>query len=391
MSKRFARLADPLSREAPSRIWKNNTTRVRPTYSANDRNCRRLTALEITASPRSPCVQSQHCVPSSSLRRHFKQIPDPPQLLRSGLHEWALALLAAASIGALLSVLLGGDSPPDAQEGRDTVEPLVVPDPVGIESAMTGEALPGRPGTLTPEQEEKLRELWHVTLKVFGVIRIEEPSENGVNPVGADNKKPKKKLLGLFRNNKSQTEAVASAEITPSISIDDKYGSAKEFQEVLASHPPELIRATFWGMVKHDHPDALLLRFLRARKWDVNKALSMMIATMKWRATEIHVDDDIIKVGELGALEASQSEDAAVKKAGEDFLVQMRLGKSFLHGLDKSNRPICFVRVRLHRAGEQSEESVERYTVYVCECARLMVTPPVDTAVGPCSSRNLLG
>jgi hypothetical protein len=59
----------------------------------------------------------------------------------------------------------------------------------------------------------------------------------------------------------------------------------------------------------------------------------------------------------------------------------MRLGKSFLHGLDKAGRPMCFVRVRLHKQGEQNEESLERYTVFVIESARMILAPPVDTAV----------
>lgn len=64
-----------------------------------------------------------------------------------------------------------------------------------------------------------------------------------------------------------------------------------------------------------------------------------------------------------------------------DFMAQLRMGKSFLHGWDKVGRPICHVRVRLHKAGEQSEESLERYTVYIMETARLMLSSQVDTAV----------
>ena len=165
------------------------------------------------------------------------------------------------------------------------------------------------------------------------------------------------------------------------VDSEDKYGQSKDFQEALSNMSPETIRTTFWSMVKHDHPDALLLRFLRARKWDVEKALVMMISTMRWRAVEMHVDDDIMKNGEGGALEASKSTDSAKKKHAEDFLTQMRMGKSFLHGLDKAGRPMCFVRVRLHKQGEQSEESLERYTVYLIESARMVLSPPIDTAV----------
>ena len=73
--------------------------------------------------------------------------------------------------------------------------------------------------------------------------------------------------------------------------------------------------------------------------------------------------------------------DPVEKKKGEEFLHQMRMGKSFLHGVDRMGRPICVVRVRLHRASEQSVETLERFTVYTIETARLLLAPPVETAV----------
>ena len=107
----------------------------------------------------------------------------------------------------------------------------------------------------------------------------------------------------------------------------------------------------------------------------------MMVSTMRWRSNEMHVDDDIMKHGELAALEDEAGADAEKKKLGHDFLEQMRMGKSFLHGLDKTGRPMCFVRARLHKQGEQSEASLERYTVFLIESARMVLAPPVDTAV----------
>ena len=69
------------------------------------------------------------------------------------------------------------------------------------------------------------------------------------------------------------------------------------------------------------------------------------------------------------------------KKEGDDFMAQLRMGKSFLHGTDKDGRPCCYVRVKLHKQGEQSEKSLERFTVYTIETTRMMLKPPVDTAV----------
>ncbi|TGO29628.1 hypothetical protein BPAE_0013g00810 [Botrytis paeoniae] len=261
---------------------------------------------------------------------------------------------------------------------------------------MTGETLPGRPGTLTAHEEEKLRELWVATLQVFGVLDPQADTNgtsgdsevsNGVakSDTSAPEKPKKKRFSALRRKHKDDDAAStkstsAASRISNASDADDKYGQTKEFHDALASLSPASIRATFWSMVKYDHPDALLLRFLRARKWDVDKALVMMISTMRWRASDMHVDDDIMKNGELAALEDEKSTNAEKKRHAEGFLMQMRSGKSFLHGLDKAGRPMCFVRARLHKQGEQSEESLERYTVFIIESARMLLEPPVDTA-----------
>jgi len=248
---------------------------------------------------------------------------------------------------------------------------------------MTGELHPGRPGTLTEEQEIKLKELWIATLDVFGVLDKDAVVNGEADPTPGvarvDSKKPKKKRFGLLRT-KDKTEEV-KPEVKKAPEEEDKYNQNKIFQDTLANLTPETLRATFWSMVKHDHPDALLLRFLRARKWDVEKALVMMISTMRWRSHDFKVDDDIMSHGELGAFEDEKSSDEAKAKLGADFLAPLRLGKSFLHGTDKEGRPMCFVRVRLHKQGEQSDQSLERYTVFFIESCRMVLSPPVDTAV----------
>ncbi|TDZ35106.1 CRAL-TRIO domain-containing protein [Colletotrichum spinosum] len=246
---------------------------------------------------------------------------------------------------------------------------------------MTFEAPPGRPGNLTPEQEEKLRKLWNLILSLGEDSTAANTVTSEASTPGKG-EKPKKKRISLF-NRKDKKDAEAANSATP-VDIkddgEDKYGQTKQFLDALASQSPEALRATIWSMVKHDHPDALALRFLRARKWDVDKAFVMMISTMNWRMTEMKVDEEIMRTGEAGALEALKSTDAKVKKLGEDFMAQARSGKTFIHGVDKTGRPICMVRVRLHRQGEQCEESLEKYTVFLIETARMVLAPPVDTA-----------
>ena len=185
----------------------------------------------------------------------------------------------------------------------------------------------------------------------------------------------------------ADSSTASSRAITPTpesiannIGDEDKHGVNKSFKQALSTMTPDDFRNAFWSMVKHDHPDALLLRFLRARKWDVNAALVMAISALHWRKEESRVDEDIMFKGEEGMLNLSKSADGKEKKEGEDFMAQIRMGKSFLHRVDRQGRPLCFVRVRLHRQGEQSESSLERYTVYTIETARMFLRPPVDTA-----------
>jgi hypothetical protein len=162
---------------------------------------------------------------------------------------------------------------------------------------------------------------------------------------------------------------------------EDKFGLKSVYNDALKSMSPEEIRESIWSMVKIDNPDHVMLRFLRARKWDVQRALVMMIAAMKWRQKDMLVDEDIMKNGELVNLDENEVISPAKKKLANDIMAQLVMGKSFLHGLDKEGRPMCFIRVRLHKPGAQSAESLERFTVYQIETTRLMMQYPVDTAV----------
>ena len=308
------------------------------------------------------------------------------------------SLSGTANVVLLLTTLFGGfifltyrpslppehqDSFKGANECKETEEYM----------AMSGAALSGRPGNLTREQRTKLQEMWTVTLKIFGVSGYKDgPNDDAVSTtgsglaeqaatVGSEKKKKKKKRVNLFNGRNRDDSDTEDVVTTSAMDGDDKYGQTKEFHTLLENQSPESIRTTFWSMVKHDDPDGLLLRFLRARKWNVQSALIMLVSTMHWRMQGMHVDDDIIRRGEGGALEDSASSHASTKKEGHDFLAQMRLGKSFLHGTDKEGRPITFVRVKLHKQGEQSESSLERFTVYTIETARLLLSPNVDTAV----------
>ncbi|KAG6031874.1 hypothetical protein E4U41_007395 [Claviceps citrina] len=248
---------------------------------------------------------------------------------------------------------------------------------------MSSNIPPGHHGNLTVEQEKKLRQLWNAIFRICGThdgnMAEAEKSPSEHKPAAEAESVKKKRGFSFFKS--SQPDVSTPRGTQPQDSIDDdKYGLSKQYQEFIKCHKPEDIRETMWTMIKNDHPDTLVLRFLRARKWDVDKALVMLISALDWRHSKMKVDQDIMKNGEGGAAADEKTGDAKAKKLGGDFLKQSRMGKSFLHGVDREGRPICIVKARLHRADEQSPESLERYTVFIIETARLALKPPVDTA-----------
>ncbi|GFP55129.1 CRAL-TRIO domain-containing protein C3H8.02 [Trichoderma asperellum] len=344
-------------------------------------------AREIVKQAASSTYTCDHPAPGTASRDRHSAVHSPLRRttrtsrnvnLRSGFTytTGVVVLLAIVAISCAATVdLREQTAATNTTTTADSENTLAI---ASLAGSMSTQIAPGHVGNLTPEQEEKLRQLWHALFQVCGVS--EDNSSAGADaasrgkPEAAEADGQKKKRFGVFKR-KGNDKSPA-----PSEAEDDKYGQNKHFQEVLANHSPEVIRETYWTMVKHDHPDALALRFLRARKWDVEKALVMLVSTMSWRHTEMKVDADIMKNGEEGAVLDAQNGKGDAKKVGEDFLAQLRMGKSFLHGVDKQGRPICVVRVRLHRQGEQCEESLERCTVFLIETARMVLRPPVDTA-----------
>lgn len=284
---------------------------------------------------------------------------------------------------------------------------------------------PGHLGNLTADQEAVLRKLWQTVFMLYnmfehagpivsdaGSINTESPRRTGffgrtsqeVPPtpkpspdvmealqIITTDPQEQQRLLRQF----SQLLALQSTEsikhfkdglaAAPPESIqqlravlaDQSPETIRDFQKLLHGQSAQSIRSMVIGAVKHEHPDTLILRFLRARKWDINKALMMMFKAMNWRHVDFKVDEDIMPNGEAGAV----ADEKAAKTLGRDFMKQIRMGKSFLHGTDRHGRPICIVRARLHKASDQCVESIERYTTYLIETARFVLNPPIETAV----------
>lgn len=233
-------------------------------------------------------------------------------------------------------------------------------------------------GNLTADQESHLRQLWSIVLKLH-----DAGSHGSHGAAGTAN--------GERRGSLTRTATTTS--LSPTSAYTDEFAQTlqevgiqgaelKSVREALAKTSIDELRLSLLSTAKHDHPDALMLRFLRARKWDVNKAFVMMLHALVWRVKQQHVDDKVIANPELNAVKESQDKaDPQLAKDSNAFLAQMRCGKAYFHGVDRLGRPIGVIKARLHKPSEQSEEVLNRYILHVIETARLLLVPPVENVV----------
>jgi len=130
------------------------------------------------------------------------------------------------------------------------------------------DVLQGYRGNLDDEQQQALREMWRRFFELYkkNVSRSEELDKKG-GPKAAktssnDSSKNEKDGKDIPKDDKAKEEA-------------KKLEEMKEMNQFLDTYGGPYLRRALWEFVKHDNPDSGMLRFLRARKWDVDRALAI--------------------------------------------------------------------------------------------------------------------
>lgn len=144
-----------------------------------------------------------------------------------------------------------------------------------------------------------------------------------------------------------------------------------QFLEHMKNKSPEHFSRSLWETFLADHPDTTILRFLRARDFDVAKAVEMFVSSINWR-DERKVQETIIGGGEAVGIKASPTAEE------EAFMAQYRSGKSYVRGTDKDDHPVYVIRVRLHDPHKQTAEAMETYVLHNIETLRMMAREPND-------------
>ncbi|KAG0205899.1 hypothetical protein BGX33_007695 [Mortierella sp. NVP41] len=219
----------------------------------------------------------------------------------------------------------------------------------------------GHVGTLTPDQAKALKQLWAAIYEIQAngtVTLIHDPKLNAPATPAVDPAAPVATGWGggwfgsAAATPAAPVEPVAEPPMTVTL-------------EELGLNAAD-VRTELWNNVMCDHPDSLVLRFLRARKWHIGNGLVMLLKAFKWRQ-EMNVED----VKTLG--------DDELEAAYPKFKKQLEMGKFYVHGTDKHGQPVVYLNVQLHRAGDQDYKTLERLTIYLMETGRLLIQSPVET------------
>ncbi|CAR22880.1 Csr1p [Lachancea thermotolerans CBS 6340] len=256
---------------------------------------------------------------------------------------------------------------------------------------MSVEVAKGRVQTLTQDEELHLKQVWAYLFQHWGVqvnsasVFASETAGSGQSGSSGGNKnaeeKPAKKsgkLFGRFRKSSSNSSAAKSSResngavpASSQRSTEPSEGARSHgtVHEALKNLKPDEISENFWDMLRSDYPDNLILRFLRARKWDTDKALGMIAHTLEWRLKEGH-PDSIIRGGEQAAYQNNET----------GYIKNLELSKATQRGFDLHGRPIVLVRPRLHHSSDQTEEEMKKYCLLIIEQARMFLKEPVDSA-----------
>ncbi|KAF9586127.1 hypothetical protein BGW38_009397 [Lunasporangiospora selenospora] len=209
----------------------------------------------------------------------------------------------------------------------------------------------GRIGHLTQEQTVKLQQMWARLYDIFdGNVPFDQTAPSSFKGQPREDETggaaPAQKTGWFGRRAPSES---ASAPVAPRFTGADLY-------------------KCFWKLTMMDHPDLILLKFLRARKWVLDDVMKMFLNALKWRIVERL--DELIELSD-------QELDAKYPK----FIQQMKVGKGYLRGADPLNRPMSVVNTRLHHKSDQPAETIHRFTLYTMECGRMVLPPGAETVI----------
>jgi hypothetical protein len=208
------------------------------------------------------------------------------------------------------------------------------------------EPLGGYLSNLTIEQTRALAQMWVRLEALFSKPSTTEVHLSNLEQLIADSS-------GDIENQRNLDAENATS--SPTASMCMNFDTSNPVLSVTIQH----IREELWLANQDVQPDTFILRFLRARKFNVPKAFAMLISALKWR-----IMSQVQHLIQYGESIVDQS--------------QLECGKAFLYKFDRQNRPVMYINVEKHERGNLPLDHLQRHTVYLMETVRLALPKSVE-------------
>ncbi|KAL9939495.1 hypothetical protein V8E36_001312 [Tilletia maclaganii] len=209
-------------------------------------------------------------------------------------------------------------------------------------------------GNLTDEQKQKLRDFWEGFFDVLS--RAKGSGAGGAKNGGVENEE--------FETDPKKSNIPKGDEAKDAKKAEEE---RKAMNDLIEEYGADVVRDCVWRFCAGDAPDTGMLRFLRARKWDVDRAIAMLGATLKWRL-DTKVDD---------IAEAGDEKNQKIEK----FLDQQASGKVYAYANSAQLQPIVYIHVKKHFTKGQPATSMQKFILSSLETDRLLMVPPNDKVV----------
>ncbi|PVU98010.1 hypothetical protein BB559_001837 [Furculomyces boomerangus] len=200
----------------------------------------------------------------------------------------------------------------------------------------------GTVGHLTHEQEIILKQFW---LKVLAIIRKNET----IKRISTDSEGFGKEDEKAKYSTKEPEYTKLVCDVCPKDSLPPDYTSGKD----------PTFYDSFCQALVNDHPDTFLLKLLRARKWDIQNAETMIHNLLEWRGR--NSISELIWHGE-----------------SDLNLRYLKKGVGMSAGKDRLGHPVMYIKVKDLSPSDQSIKESLKNTVYLIEVARLFFQTPIE-------------
>jgi hypothetical protein len=162
------------------------------------------------------------------------------------------------------------------------------------------------------------------------------------------------------------------------IPIDLKFLQNKQIKQTLEKTTPAALLFALRANVKHEDPDTLLVRFLRARSWVIDNSFLMLLKSLNWRAEE-KIESGLLEGGDAAFDRPEDYATEPERKIARETRAMTSSGESFVHGADKKGHPLVYIRVKFHDQWAQGKEAFLRATIMEVESTRMLLRPPITS------------